>query len=99
MQGKNWIIVINNYKQSDIDDAKNWNVQYLLFAHEVGESGTPHIQGWVQFKKNMRRAACKKLNKRAHWALCKGSIRQNEDYCRKDGNILLEIGEIKDKET
>lgn len=99
MQGKNWIIVINNYTQSDVDDANKWDVQYLLFSHEVGNSGTPHIQGWVQFKKNMRLTACKKVHKTAHWELCRGSIQQNEKYCRKDGNILLELGEIKDRES
>lgn len=98
MQGRNWAITINNYKASDIDDAKYWDVQYLVFAHEVGDSGTPHVQGWVQFKTNMRLSACKKLHETAHWELCRGSIEQNEKYCRKDGNILLEMGSIRTRE-
>lgn len=98
MQGKNWAITINNYTESDIEEAKTWDVQYLLFAHEVGKKGTPHVQGLVQFKKNMRAAACKKLNARAHWEICRRDEETNQNYCLKDGNILLEIGELKTKE-
>ncbi len=55
-----------------------------VFAEEVGESGTPHLQGAVRFKIKTRFTAVKKLFKeQIHWEKCKGSWKQNVAYCTK----------------
>ncbi len=59
--------------------------KYLVFQLEVGESGTPHYQGYIEFGQQMRPAAVKKLCKHAHWeGRTKGTRQQARDYCRKD---------------
>lgn len=99
MQGKNWTCTVNNWSPKDIEDMKGWDVQYMLMSAEIApETGTPHLQGWVQFKTNMRMSAVKKVHGKAHWELMRGSIDSNEAYCRKDGQVMLEIGEIKSRE-
>jgi len=100
MQSKNWVVTINNWKEEDVEAAKGWPTRYILMGSEVApETGTKHLQGCVQFLTNMRMAALKKLHTTAHWEIMRGSIEQSETYCKKDGNIVLEQGEKKSRET
>lgn len=98
MQGKNWTITINNWEEADIETAENWDIQYIILAAEVAPAtGTRHLQGWIQFKTNMRMSALKRLHDKAHWELMRGSIEQNEVYCRKANDIKLEKGKYKSR--
>nr|AQR57913.1 replicase [Desmodus rotundus circovirus 1] len=69
------------------------SVKYLIIGKEVGEKGTPHLQGFVNFKKKLRRSTLKKLPgfMRAHVEPAKGTDHQNQTYCQKMENYL-EIG-------
>lgn len=59
-----------------------------IFAKEVGESGTPHLQGAVKFKKRLRFTAVKKifadLDEGVHWEKMRATWPQARDYCTKD---------------
>lgn len=59
-----------------------------IFAQEVGESGTPHLQGAVKFKIKQRFTAVTKLflPEKVHWEKCKGTWKQNVVYCTKVAN-------------
>ena len=53
-------------------------------AKELGKSGeTPHIQGFVIFKKKLRPLSLK-LRKEIHWEKMKGTLLQNIVYCSKE---------------
>lgn len=81
-QGKNWMFTINN--PTDADDPTTWEKRkYLAYQREVGESGTTHYQGYVQFTTNFRIAALKLLNPRAHWELRQGTHEQALAYVTK----------------
>ena len=60
-RSRGWIIVINNFNDDDIADMMSLyevsKADYVLTSFEVGESGTPHIQGYVYFsnKKTFKR--------------------------------------------
>lgn len=58
---RNWVFTINNYTQAHIDTIKRLEVRHGCAATEIGESGTPHIQGACSFKRNYRFAAVLKL--------------------------------------
>lgn len=91
--GKNWCFTINNWGTPDEDFLQNLICRYLLVSKEVGEAGTPHLQGLVCFEKNMRLSACKKLHPKAHWEMCRGDVAQNQNYIRKlDSEVLVEKG-------
>lgn len=67
----------------------------MVVGVEVGEKGTPHLQGYVRFVKQHRFAAAKKqIGCRAHIEIAKGDEQQNDEYCRKDGVIALEMGKM-----
>lgn len=65
--------------------------KYMVYGKEVGESGTPHLQGYAQLKKQ---TAVSKLPKFPwHTEAAKGTPEQASEYCKKDGEFK-EFGEL-----
>lgn len=84
---KNWVFTLNNYSQTDeikLDTMfDHGHFQYLCYGREIGESETPHLQGFVQLKKKLRMAQVKALiGGRAHLEVARGHPRFASDYCR-----------------
>nr|WDW25743.1 MAG: replication-associated protein [Canine circovirus]WDW25744.1 MAG: replication-associated protein [Canine circovirus] len=91
-----WCFTVNNWTEEEygliVSTCKS-SAKYLIIGKEVGENGTPHLQGFVNFKKKLRLSGLKKLPgfTRAHVEIAMGSDLENQKYCRK-GNQYLEIG-------
>lgn len=87
---KNWVLTINNYTPDDLlcftKDALVF--KYWAYSLEVGEEGTPHVQGFVCLRKKSRRAAVSRLFPRARLAIMAGNILQNEIYCSKEASLI-----------
>lgn len=87
---KHWCFTWNNYPDSakiDLKEAFSSNSsEKWIIGEEVGESGTPHLQGYVSFKKKIRWTALK-LPKGIHWEAARGSEEENVKYCSKDGKF------------
>jgi len=88
----NWCFTLNNFTSDDLehieDVSNNASVSYLLIGQETGESGTPHIQGFIQFNKKLRFNQVKDLiSQRIHLEACKGTAFANIAYCKKEGNF------------
>lgn len=84
---KNWVFTINNYTPTDevkletMFDHGHFN--YIIYGREIGESNTPHLQGYVQFKKKLRLAQAKTfISGRAHMEVSRGSPQMAAGYCR-----------------
>jgi hypothetical protein len=60
-------------------------------SREVGEGGTPHLQGYLEFTRKVR-PVNKFHTKRIHFEKCKGNRQENYDYCTKDGDIVIMQG-------
>ena len=59
-------------------------VRYMVTGFEVGESGTPHIQGYVELNAQLNMNQLKKLLcNRAHFEPRGGSPKQAAGYCKK----------------
>lgn len=87
-QAKNWTITLNNY--TDADACLQYDTEqmsYLICGKEVGENGTPHLQGYVQLKKRLRFTQVSDMFPGAHLEVARGRPKQNQEYCSKDGNF------------
>ena len=78
---------INNYTDDDIDNISLLPTNYYVFGIEVGETGTPHLQGYFELSRRMRFTAIKKILPRAHLEKRKGTNEQAITYCKKDGKF------------
>lgn len=93
-RSRSFVFTINNYDDDDVarvralcDDA-----QYAVVGKEVGDSGTPHLQGYAYFACQRSFASIKKKLPRAHIEVARGSADENADYCKKGGDVLIEVG-------
>lgn len=84
---RTWGYTINNYTDDEINKLKVLTVKMHRCAKEVGENGTPHLQGAITFERTYRMAALKKLFPRAHWK--PGKTCDPENYCIK-GEIIID---------
>lgn len=87
---KNWCFTLNNYTQLEVDALKACGnlVKYMVVGHEVGESGTPHLQGFVTMKNAVRFNSMKQLlGDRAHIEPAREKVEKNFRYCTKDGDF------------
>lgn len=66
---KTWDLTLNNYTDADITLLNTWTteVRRMVVSREIGERGTPHLQGRITFARAYRLAGLKKLHDRAHW--------------------------------
>ena len=89
-----WCFTLNNYTEDNIKEISALLPLYCrryIVAKEVGDSGTPHLQGYVEFMKR-ERPLSKIPIKEIHWEKAKGDIKANRDYCEKDGDVILSKG-------
>jgi hypothetical protein len=87
-----WCYTINN--PTSEPPSLEGEVKYHIYGSEVGESGTPHYQGFIIFQKPKRLTQLKKLlSDRGHYEVTKGKNSQASDYCKKEGNYK-EFGEL-----
>lgn len=88
----------NNFTDLDVallNDENVWTkFKYVCFGKEVGENGTPHLQGYFEFEHGSRlrlSAAQKRIQDLGlmgyHLEIAKGTGEQNITYCSKDGDF------------
>jgi len=97
-RAKRWCFTLNNYA-SLLDPALWEKVSYLVYQEEIGESGTTHLQGYIEFSDPRTLATVRALDglAGAHFEVAKGSPEQNQNYCRKEEGRIggpYEFGEL-----
>lgn len=92
-QARNFCMTLNNYTEEELEDLKKIEHKYMVLGREVGEGGTPHIQGYIEFYKPKDLSALKKINERVHWEKRMGTAREAAQYCKKELNFY-EDGEM-----
>lgn len=81
---KLWCFTLNNYTQDDIEKLiSDKFFQKYLFQEEIGESGTPHLQGQITFLKKQRFDWWKLHYPKAHAEKTR-SVLDSEKYCIKE---------------
>lgn len=91
MSQRSWVFTLNNPTLDETEIIETCECRYLIYGLEVGENNTPHYQGYIEFGKVMRLAACKKILTRAHWEIRRGTREEARQYSMKDGDYI-ELG-------
>lgn len=93
-RSRNWCFTINNYSNEEIEKCNNVECNYIIYGDETGAEGTPHLQGYLEFKDAKTLSSVKKmLGGRAHLEIRRGTPLQASDYCKKEGKFV-ERGEL-----
>lgn len=88
-QYRQWVFTINNPVEPPeellVRIERHQHIRYVVFQLESGEEeGTPHYQGYIEFKSQIRCAALNELlGGHAHLAKRLGTRDQARDYCMK----------------
>lgn len=86
---KKWVFTWNNYNNDDFLNIQNIlsekSSKYVI-GKEIGESGTKHLQGYVEFDKKIRPSRL--VSEKIHWEKAKGSMEDNLKYCTKDNDYV-----------
>ena len=91
-----WCFTINNYTSADEEVIKTTVktfARYVVYGYEVGDCGTPHLQGYVYFHNARQRKAVARMLPSAWLSPTNGSAEQNRVYCTKQANGGYEYGE------
>jgi len=90
-QAKNWCFTLNNYTDAEYESVISVvepRSTYFIVGKEVGDGGTPHLQGFAAFRGRHYFNALRKLfGSRVHLEVARGTALQNRSYCSKDGNF------------
>lgn len=87
---KKWCFTLNNYTDYDFNEIHRIccvNSAKFIIGKEVGESGTPHLQGYIEFTRRVRPKGIFPID-RIHWESARGTRADNTSYCSKDGNYI-----------
>ncbi len=99
MTFRNVLFTINNYSEMVVYNKEK--MVYLVYQEEIGEKGTPHLQGYMELFKLTRMNAVKTLlGGDAHLEARRGTQKDAIDYCkkertRKEGTTFHEFGTAK----
>ena len=92
---RSWCFTINNFTAADWFSVKYLfkGAKFAICGEEVGDKGTPHLQGYVNLSTALSMSVLKKTLPRAHLQVAMGNDKQNLEYCSKQGVNLFQIGE------
>lgn len=91
---KNYCFTINNYtdeEYSGILCSLRSKSKYFIIGKEIGDSGTPHLQGYCSLRESHTLLQLKNgLSSRGHFEIAKGGGAHNRIYCSKGGDFVEE---------
>lgn len=94
-----WCFTINRYSAEEefflMFDLEP--IKYIVYGHEVGLCGTPHLQGYIECSYNVRLSTIVRWRgfERAHIEQAFGTAEQNRKYCTKTDPNFFECGTIR----
>lgn len=100
-RAKHWCFTLNNPTEEEKNEVErlvgppSGPCSYAVFGREVGEGGTPHLQGYCISNRRVSLHQCKLFPglARAHLEISRGTPLQASTYCKKDGDYT-ELGEL-----
>lgn len=87
---KNFCFTLNNYSDEEYSGLLRFlrdQSEYFVVGKEVGDSGTPHIQGYCRLLRRYKILSVKdSISPRCHIEVAKGTPAHNRVYCTKGGD-------------
>lgn len=81
---RNLCFTLNNYTDEEESFLQNNEFfKYIIYGKEIGESGTPHLQGYVEFTTRIRFNTIHQWNVRIHWEHRISTAENAATYCKK----------------
>lgn len=75
---------------------KKLKYSYIICGKEIAPTtGTPHLQGYVEFNSGKRITTMVKACPGIKFIPCKGDADSNQNYCSKDATDIWEEGDVK----
>ena len=91
---KKWCFTMNNPEDGRLEQLErlfeSFDCDYII-GREVGEQGTPHLQGYLESDTRIRPVEKFQITN-AHWERAKGDRLANLRYCSKDGDFVHSPG-------
>lgn len=97
---RDWCFTWNNYTEGEraylraMGESDQDRIQYLVYGREVGASGTPHLQGFIQLKRPLSIQSVQRLlcpiprpGNHVHLEERVGTVEQATNYAKKDGDF------------
>lgn len=84
VRARNFCFTHNNYPNTDLED--NLPCRYICYGREIGESGTPHLQGFVSFVNAKTLKQVIAMMPGCHIEVAK-TVAAAINYCSKDGQF------------
>lgn len=93
-RARRWCFTWNNPTDLDKSNMLIWcksKTSFYIFEEEIGEEkGTPHLQGYFEFKNATRFSTLKSQLPKINFRIAKGSKKQNIAYCSKSGTNVTQ---------
>lgn len=100
---RRWCMTLNNYSAEEytlcLDTFSRRKMDYII-GKEVGESGTPHLQMYIEAKSPIQFNSLKRICNRMHIEKARGKREENIAYCSKDEDFVTSFnirGDIRKK--
>lgn len=90
IQASRYVFTLNNYNDENYEDYfSNFGIiKRVVFGFEVApDTGTPHLQGYLEFIRSQRLAVCRRILPNARWERARGCCLTNYRYCTKNGRF------------
>lgn len=93
VMSRSWLYTINNPTEEDVSRLESLDCVVHVSGREVAPTtGTPHLQGYVRFKKPQRFSWWKNQFPTAHVEMRHGTEMEAWTYCAKDKDLAIEKG-------
>jgi len=84
---RRWCFTLNNPRQHNgraiASLLREASCSFIIIGREYSDDGTPHLQGYCEFRRPSSLKDCKEINEYAHWEKAIASRSSNIEYCRK----------------
>lgn len=92
-KARSYTFTLNNYSDEDEGRIQNLECKYLIYGRETASTGTPHLQGYIQFKNPKSFKSTIETLGKSHVEIAKGTPQQNITYCSKTDPNPYEKGD------